>query len=114
MAASRHYLIPVTIALFGLVILAGVATAQQNANYNDGTEDILDMLDRLKQLLLDVLLRVGMVVLLFGVLVWLSAKNSAERAMTGRWLTMGGVGMMVISLAFKAVTALISWVATGG
>jgi hypothetical protein len=104
----------VIVPILALVLLlssAGIVSAQE---YNDDAEGIFDMLDRVTSFLLDALLRVGMIILLAGALIWFTAKNSADRAQTGRWLVGGGIAMMVISLSFTAITALIEWIAIGG
>jgi hypothetical protein len=89
---------------------SGTASAQE---YNEEADGIFDMLDRVTTFLLDALLKVGMIVLLAGALIWFTSKNSADRALTGRWLVGGGITMMVISLSFTAITALIEWIAIG-
>jgi hypothetical protein len=108
---NRH----VILLLMALIVLTGFTspvTAQ--GTYNEDARGIFDMLDRVTTFLLDALLKVGMIVLLAGALIWFTAKNSADRAQTGRWLVGGGIAMMVISLAFTAITALIEWIAIGG
>jgi hypothetical protein len=106
---TRRIVIPV-LALVLLVSTTGIASAQ---DYSDDAAGIFDMLDRVTSFLLDALLRVGMIILLAGALIWFTAKNSADRAMTGRWLVGGGIAMMVVSLSFTAITALIEWIAVG-
>lgn len=113
MASWRQYTVLLMFVSLGVGTMAGDAVAQSDPMYNEGTNDIFDMLDRLKEFLLDVLLRVGMVVMIFGALLWFSARESAERAGYGKWLIKGGAGMMILSLAFTAVTALIEWIAIG-
>lgn len=107
---KRRVIVPI-LALFLLLSSAGIVSAQE---YNDDAAGIFEMLDRVTSFLLDALLRVGMIVLLAGALIWFTAKNSADRAQTGRWLVGGGIDMMVISLSFTAITALIEWIAIGG
>lgn len=97
-----------------IVVMSFTSTATAQETYNEDARGIFEMLDRVTTFLLDALLKVGMIVLLAGALIWFTAKNSADRAQTGRWLVGGGIAMMVISLAFTAITALIEWIAIGG
>lgn len=111
MASRSQYVVLTVMSLLVLGSITGVAAAQED--YSKEAKGVFDMLDRLTAFLIDALLRVGMIVLLAGALIWFTAKNSADRAQTGRWLVGGGIVMMVVSLAFNAITALIEWVAIG-
>lgn len=116
MAPRRQYLIIGIIALLFWSSFTPTVSAQESGDttdYNSEALGIFEMLDRLTTFLIDALLRVGMIVLLAGALIWFTAKNSADRAQTGRWLVGGGIVMMVVSLGFNTITALIEWVATG-
>ena len=112
MAHPKRALNLILIVLFSGLIFSGTSIAQQD--YDGDAQGIFDMLDRVTTFLLDALVKVGMIVLLGGALIWFTAKNSADRAQTGRWLVGGGIAMMVISLTFTAITALIEWIAIGG
>jgi len=55
----------------------------------------------------------GFITVFAGAIMWFTARRSSERAQTGVWLLMGGLGMILFYFGFEVFVQVIKWVAQG-
>lgn len=110
--ASKARYATILLALAVLLLTAtGPAMAQEDYS---GTDKAAGIMDRLHQVVFDlILLRGGVIVMGIGAVLWFTAKTSADRAQWGRWLAMGGGCMMGFSIGTKAIMGVIRFIFGG-
>lgn len=108
------------IVLVGLVMVSGPVAAQENNSTNStapaggdggdttGYEEILSNLYDVAYLTLK---WVGLATLVFGSVVWLTARRNSQRAETGMKLVIGGTAMTVLYFGLDAIVSLLEFIA---
>ncbi|MDS0243051.1 MULTISPECIES: hypothetical protein [unclassified Haloferax] len=111
--ASKARSAGILVALAVLLLAATGPAVAQDGSYS-GTGEAEGIMDRLHEVIFDLLLlRGGVIVMGIGAVLWFTAKNSADRAQWGRWLAIGGVSMMGFSIGVKAVMGVIRFIFGG-
>ena len=111
--ASKVRYAGILLALTVLLLAATGPAVAQDDSYS-GTDKAAGIMDRLHQVVFDLLLlRGGTIVMGIGAVLWFTAKNSADRAQWGRWLAMGGGCMMGFSIGVKAIMGVIRFIFGG-
>lgn len=115
MAITKSGTTRLIVALLLLIVsVTAPVVAQETAQQGgEGTPEaggeIFGMFDRLEVFLLDVMFFGGGVVFLTGILLWGSAKKSADRAEYGKYAMGTGVVLVVVARLFPSIMSLIQW-----
>ena len=104
-----------TVALLvSFVLFAGSAVAQ-NETVSPSKSGAEGILDRLYQVVFDILLfKGGLIGFGVGLLLWGTAGNSADRATKGRQIMVGCGICVVASVSVQFLIAFLKWIAVGG
>lgn len=108
------------VVLVGLMAISTPVAAQENNSTNStapaggdggdttGYEEILSNLYDVAYLTLK---WVGLATLVFGSVVWLTARRNSQRAETGMKLVIGGTAMTVLYFGLDAIVSLLEFIA---
>ncbi|WP_152043529.1 hypothetical protein [Salinigranum salinum] len=100
--------------LVAVMLFTGPVAAQTapTGGGGGGTADYMTILTDLYQVIYDTLQYVGLATLVFGAIVWFTARKNSQRSETGMKLLIGGAAMTVFYFGLGAFVALLEWIAT--
>lgn len=103
------------VTLVGLMLVSSPVAAQQDSPPDGGdggdTDEYEEILTNLYTVAYMTLKWIGLATLVFGSVVWLTARRNSQRAETGMKLVVGGTAMTVLYFGLDSFVSVLEFIA---
>lgn len=103
------------VTLVGLMLVSSPVAAQQDSPPEGGdggdTDEYEEILTNLYTVAYMTLKWIGLATLVFGSVVWLTARRNSQRAETGMKLVVGGTAMTVLYFGLDSFVSVLEFIA---